>query len=88
MSRNKVGLIVGFFFALLHLAWSLLVAITPLGVESFMNWVLRLHHITMPFAIITPFVPANAFLLVIITFIVGYILGWALKAVSDTIQHD
>jgi len=78
MSKNKLGLIVGLFFALLHAVWSITVAVMPASIESFFVWVLTLHHIDIPFSIITPFVITNAIILVIFTFIVGYIVGWVL----------
>lgn len=85
MSKNKLGLIVGLFLALLHAIWSICVAIMPAGVESFFVWILNLHHIEIPFKIITPFVLANAIILVIVTFIVGYIVGWLLGAISQMV---
>ena len=87
MTKNKIGLIVGFFSALIHLIWSLGVALMPLSVESLVNWFYALHHIDFPFAIIIPFVPANAVVLVIITFIFGYVLGWVLGVIRDMVTR-
>ncbi len=78
MSKNTLGLIVGSFLALFHAVWSLAVAIMPAALQSFMNWVLTIHHISLPMTIITPFVLANAVMLVIFTFVMGYICGWVL----------
>lgn len=78
MSKNKLGLVVGSFLALLHAVWSIAVAIIPTSVEGFFVWVLTLHHIDIPFTIITPFVLANAVILIVLTFVVGYIVGWVL----------
>ena len=78
MSKNTLGLIVGSFLALFHAVWSLAVVIMPVALQSFMNWVLTIHHISLPMAIITPFVLANAVMLVISTFVMGYICGWVL----------
>jgi len=78
MSKNKLGLVVGSFLALLHAVWSLSVAVMPASVQAFFVWVLDLHHIDFPFTIITPFVLIKAIELVILTFVVGYIVGWVL----------
>lgn len=86
MSRNQSGLIVGAFFALVHAVWSVAVAIIPAGLQGFLNWILTLHHISLPLAIM-PFVLVNAVLLVIVTFIVGYIFGWLLGWLSELIGH-
>jgi len=76
MSKNRVGLVVGAFLALYHAVWSLGVAAIPEQLQSFMSWILALHHIDMPFTIVAPFVLANAIQLIIITFAFGYIIGW------------
>ena len=76
MSKNKLGLILGIFFALVHVIWSVFVALMPSGVESFMNKILTYHHISMPFTILTPFVLGNAVWLIVYALIWGYILGW------------
>lgn len=77
MSKNKFGLAVGSLFALLHALWSLTVAIMPETLQSFLDWVMKLHHIGIPFTI-TTFHLMNALLLVILTFVVGYLLGWVI----------
>lgn len=86
MSKNKLGLIVGIFFGLIHLVWSFAVAIIPYETESFMNWILRIHHIDIPFIIITPFVFVNALMLIVITFAIGYILGWILAWIFNLVS--
>ncbi|HNW71897.1 MAG TPA: hypothetical protein PKZ36_03330 [Candidatus Paceibacterota bacterium] len=87
MSKNKTGLVVGSFFALIHLVWSIAVAIAPVVVENFMNWILQIHHISVPFFVIaTPFVLANAIVLIVVTFVLGYILGYILKGLVNIIK--
>lgn len=86
MSKNGLGLVVGLFLALLHFIWSILVAIMPETIQNFFLWVFSLHHIAIPFAIVTPFVLSRAIVLVILTFITGYITGWVLGALRQMIM--
>jgi hypothetical protein len=83
MSKNRSGLVFGSFIALFHLVWSVFVALIPNQVQTFINWVLKLHHISLPYTIVTPFVLMNAVILVIYTFIVGYIFGWIFAAMFN-----
>ena len=87
IDKNVAGIVLGIFFALIHAVWLLFVAITPMGLQRFITWVLDLHHIAMPFSIITPFNFLNALLLVIVTFVFGYIFGWVFAAVWDWKVH-
>ncbi len=75
VNKNKVALALGLFLAFFHLVWSLFVAIMPGTLQSFMDWVFNLHHIK-PFYVIMPFNPLNALMLIILTFVSGYIFGW------------
>lgn len=73
LNKNQVGLITGLFFAALHVVWSLLVA---LGLaQVFISWVLWLHFINIPLSI-ESFEISRAVLLVLFTFVVGYLLGF------------
>ena len=72
MKTYKIGLIVGTFFGMMHLFWSILVAVEfaqPLS--DFIYWA---HFFNNPF-IVAPFNLGTAFVLVIVTFCVGYIFG-------------
>ncbi len=77
MSKNRLGLVIGSLLAICHALWSLAVALIPAQLQNFLEWVMRLHHIAMPFTI-TAFHLSNAITLVILVFIEGYILGWVL----------
>jgi hypothetical protein len=78
VNKNKLGLVFGSFLGLWHLAWSLLVAF---GVAQWLiDWVFRLHFIQPPYTI-TAFKPALAVALIVITSILGYIIGWVMGAI-------
>lgn len=69
---HKVGLVVGAFFGIVHAIWA---AVVALGfAQTFMNWIYSLHFLNNPF-VVAPFDIGVAITLVIVTFIVGYILG-------------
>jgi len=70
---NRVGLVLGMLLGGWHLAWSLLVAIgfaQPL--IDFVFWI----HFIKPVYVIEQFNIGTALLLVAVTSVIGYILGW------------
>jgi len=85
ISKNRFGLVFGLFFAIMHAIWAIAVAITPSGMEKFLDWVMSLHFMTMAITI-NPFSLGKAILLVIVTFIVGFVLGWIFAAVLNWVK--
>ncbi len=75
LDKNKIGLSVGLFLAMVHAVWALAVAIIPGALQSFLDWIFDIHFLE-PIWKLTTFNLINAIFLVIITFIIGYILGW------------
>lgn len=75
LDKNKIGLSLGIFFATVHAVFSLAVAVMPAMVQSYLNWMFKLHSF-QPVLTLAPFNLMNAVLLVVMTFIVGYILGF------------
>ena len=75
IDKNKVGLTLGLFFAIVHAVWALSVAVIPNILQSKLDWIFNLHFIE-PVWKLTAFNFVNAIILVVVTFIVGYILGW------------
>ena len=73
MNKNSVGLVLGIFFALLHLVWAILVAIG--SADVLIKWILPLHFIGL-IVPITTFSILNAVMLVVMAFVGGYICGW------------
>jgi tetrahydromethanopterin S-methyltransferase subunit F len=82
LNKNKTGLVLGLFFAVIHLVWALLVLIVPVTLQNFLNWVFKLHSLT-PIYTITSFNLVNAVFLLIVTFVFGYILGYIFAVVWD-----
>ena len=73
MNKNKVGLVLGVFFAILHAAWALLVAIG--SAQQLIDWVLPLHFLNVVYSL-TSFSIGTAVILITLAFVGGYITGW------------
>jgi len=85
LDKNKIGLALGLFLAVVHAVWALMVAIIPGPLQSSLNWIFVLHSLE-PIWILTPFNFLNAILLVIVTFILGYIFGWVFAWVHKVVH--
>lgn len=73
LDQNKVALVVGAFFGLMHAGWSVLVW---LGLaQMLMDRIFALHFLNNPFNVLS-FDLTTAAILVVVTFVVGFILGW------------
>ncbi len=70
---NKVGLVFGKIIGGLHLLWSVVIFL-GLG-QSWVNFVSGLHMITPPI-IVLPFDLTTAVMLIVITSVIGYALGY------------
>lgn len=68
-----VALYTGLFVAAMHLVWSLLVAL-GLG-QLYLDWILGLHFIRNPY-VVMPFDFGTMIALLVVTFVVGFVLGW------------
>ncbi|MFA5789349.1 MAG: hypothetical protein WC924_05885 [Candidatus Gracilibacteria bacterium] len=76
LDGNRAGLILGTFVGGLHLVWSLLVAAN--WAQPLMDFIFRMHFLSNPYELST-FNLGMASLLVIITFVVGYVCGLVLS---------
>ena len=72
INPKTAGLALGSLVAACHLLWSLLVAFG--GAQFMINWVFRLHFIKPPFTV-GHFSLSLAVGLVVVTFVVGYVMG-------------
>lgn len=72
-NANSVGIITGIIIGALHLTWSIVVMIGL--AQPFMDWIYELHFLNNPFQVQT-FKLTNAFILVLVTSAIGYLLGW------------
>jgi hypothetical protein len=85
LDKNRAGIIGGLFLAIMHAVWALAVAIIPSTLQGFLDWVFGLHFLE-PYFVLTAFNFPNAVLLVILTFVCGYICGWVFAAVCNWIR--
>lgn len=78
LDPRKTGLGLGSLVGLMHLIWSLIVA---LGLaQGWMDWVFSLHFLNNPFTVGT-FNIVTALTLIIITSIVGFAVGWVFATI-------
>lgn len=84
LNKKKVGVIVGAFVGGLHVLWSLLVL---LGLaQPFQDFVFSMHFLNNPFTV-GAFSLGTAVLLVLITSVVGYLVGWVLAAIWNRVHR-
>ncbi|MBI2404750.1 hypothetical protein HYV22_01060 [Candidatus Gottesmanbacteria bacterium] len=70
---HTVGLALGGFVAVMHAVWSLLVY-TELA-QGYLDWIFGLHFIENPY-VVGEFNFSTAVILVVVTFVCGYVVGW------------
>ncbi|MEK6850410.1 MAG: hypothetical protein AABX85_02455 [Nanoarchaeota archaeon] len=83
LDRNKAGLALGLLFGLLHLGWAVLIALGWAG--PLMDWILGLHFIKLSYAL-TAFNAGTALVLITVRFVVGYIGGWILACIWNSVN--
>lgn len=78
LDPQKTGLGLGSLTGLMHLIWSLLVA---LGLaQGWMDWVFSLHFLNNPFTV-GGFDVVTALTLIVVTSIVGFAVGFAFATI-------
>jgi len=80
---NKLGLVLGSFFALFHLVWILLVASG--FAKQFLDYALSLHFMSDVYSI-GAFSFATAGMLLIFSFVSGYIIGWLFAEIWNNVK--
>lgn len=79
-NNNSWGLIFGVFMGGLHALWAILVGAGL--AQVFIDWIFALHMIRPPY-VIAPFDALTAIMLVVVTFIIGYVGGWIFAAICN-----
>jgi hypothetical protein len=83
LNPHKAGLALGGLIGLFHLAWSILVAAGM--AQPLINWAFQLHMIVPPFTVAS-FSMMNAVVLVVITSIIGYVMGWVFASLWNRVN--
>jgi K+-sensing histidine kinase KdpD len=85
INKNKAGVVVGSLMGIYHLTWALLVAF---GVaQAVIDWIFRLHFIQPPYTI-TAFNPVTAVTLIVVTSIIGFVVGWLFGAIWNWLHSS
>ncbi len=83
LSVKRAALTLGFFAALLHLVWSLLVA---LGLaQGLVNWRLGMHFVNLQLTVL-PFSLVSAIILVVLAFIGGAVIGTVFALIWNKVR--
>lgn len=83
LNGKHVGLALGGFMALVHLVWVIMVGVG--WAKPSIDFILGLHHLSVPYAIM-PFSLGAAVVLVIFTFVVGWVAGWVFSCIWNAIK--
>ncbi len=82
---HKAGLALGGVFAVFHFLWALLVLLG--WAQAILDWIFRLHFIQPPF-LVSSFSLLLALELIIVTFVIGYGLGWIFAQVWNGLHRS
>lgn len=81
---NKVGLVLGALYGGWHLLWSVFVAVG--WAQTLINFVFWMHFVVPPY-IIAPFQVRVALVLIVVTSVVGYAIGYILGLLWNWIHR-
>ena len=82
VNGQKLGLALGIFAGLWHVVWSFLVAVGL--AQPLVDWIFRLHFIS-PYYSVGEFNLGTAVVLVIVTSVLGYVVGRVLAFVWNKV---
>ena len=85
LEKYKAGLIVGLLMALCHLVWSILVVTNVAQVA--IDWIYKMHFLNNPF-LVQPFDVATAGMLILMTFVVGFVVGWLIALFCNVLHKN
>jgi len=78
LKEHEVGMGLGLTVATIHAVWATMVF---LGVaQPYLDWILGLHSLANPYRVL-PFDLVRSLTLIAVTFVIGYVLGWAFAAI-------
>lgn len=80
LSKTRAGLMFGVLMSGVHLVWLVLV-FTGVA-QALLDWVLRMHHMAFTYTMLE-FDYMNALILLVMTFVVGYVGGVVLAAILN-----
>jgi hypothetical protein len=78
LNTQKTAMTLGICVSLMHFVWLLMVYFG--FAQIYLNWIFGLHQVYAPITVL-PFNLVNALLLLVITFVAGYALGWVFSLV-------
>ncbi|EKD25034.1 MAG: hypothetical protein ACD_80C00130G0005 [uncultured bacterium (gcode 4)] len=87
LNRFKAGLVFGCFVSFIHLVWAVAIAITPTGMQKFIDWIFWLHFL-QPVYVITQATRGKGILLIIMTFVIWYIMGVVFACLRNKFLGD
>jgi hypothetical protein len=79
---KTLAMFFGLLLALMHLGWAILVASGY--AQMLYDWILSLHMLSIPITVL-PFNLVMAVELIIVTFIIGYVMGWIIALVWNKV---
>ncbi len=84
LEPRKAGLPLGALVGLLHICWSLLLALG--WAQPLMDWIFQLHMIAPIFQVV-PFNFGLAIMLIVVTSVIGYLMGWVLAYIWNRVHR-
>lgn len=84
MNKNALGLTLGFFAAIIHAVWVILVGV-GIG-QNIINLIFPLHFLNVVYQV-TTFNVTTAILLVVMAFIGGFVMGWIFAALWNEMSR-
>ena len=83
MNQHKVGMALGSFVGLMHLAWEVLIALG--WAQGYLDFVLNMHSLNNPYTV-GAFNIGRGIMLIVLTAIVGYIVGSIFAAIFNKVH--
>jgi len=83
MNVKKVGLTVGVFAGVMHLVWSVLIALG--WAQGYLDFVLGMHSLSNPY-VVDSFDIGRAVGLIVLTCVLGYIVGSIFAAIFNKLH--